>query len=196
MHTVYVATTNPGKIPEIQAVLAPLGFDVRLPESLPHVEETGSTFAANARLKARAAAEALGAPALADDSGLCVDVLDGAPGVRSARFAGPDATDADNNRLLVERLEALGVADPTARFVCHVTLAAPDGRILAEGEGALEGVIRWPEQGENGFGYDPLFHHPESGCRTAELTPEAKNAISHRGRALRALAAALADSEM
>lgn len=192
MQTVYVATTNAGKIPEIQAVLAPLGFDVRLPASLPNVEETGATFAENARLKARAAARALDAPALADDSGLCVDVLEGAPGVHSARFAGPDATDEANNRLLVDRLEALGVTDPSARFVCHVTLALPDGTLLAEAEGELEGVIRWPGRGENGFGYDPLFHHPPSGCRTAELRPAAKNAISHRGRALRALAADLA----
>jgi len=187
----WVATTNAHKAAEIGAILAPLSIEVRRPEVLRDVVEDGETFRDNARLKARAAAADLGEPALADDSGLVVDVLEGAPGVHSARFAGPEATNADNNALLVERLTALGCVDPAARFVCHVVIAAPDGSILAEAEGRVEGVLRWPEAGGGGFGYDPLFHHPPSGCRLSELTPEQKNAVSHRGRALRSLAAAL-----
>ena len=99
-----------------------------------------------------------------------------------------DATDQDNNRLLVETLTALGVEDPSAAFVCYVVLVNPDGSVIAEAEGRVEGVIRWPARGDGGFGYDPLFHHPPSGCRMAELTAEQKNALSHRGNALRALA--------
>jgi XTP/dITP diphosphohydrolase len=184
----WVATTNAHKADEIRAILAPLGLEVRRPEQLEDVVEDGDTFAANARLKARAAAKALGAPALADDSGLVVEALGGEPGVHSARFAGEDATNAANNALLVERLSALGVEDPAAAFVCHVVIAAPDGTLLAEAEGRVEGTIRWPEAGGGGFGYDPLFFHPPSGCRLSELPAEAKNAVSHRGRALRALA--------
>jgi XTP/dITP diphosphohydrolase len=184
----HVATTNAHKAEEIRAILAPLGIEVRRPEHLEDVIEDGDTFQANARLKARAAARALGAPALADDSGLVVDVLGGAPGIHSARYAGEGAGDAANNALLIERLSALGVEDPHAAFVCHVVIAAPDGEILAEAEGRVEGVLRWPEVGGGGFGYDPLFFHPPSGCRLSELSREAKNAVSHRGRALRALA--------
>jgi len=188
---IFVATTNAHKAQEIAAILAGTGLDIRPAPALPAVVEDGETFRDNALLKARAAAAALRAPALADDSGLTVDVLDGAPGVHSARFAGESADDAANNALLVERLSALGVQDPAAAFVCHVVLVAADGGILAEAEGRVAGVLRWPPRGENGFGYDPLFFHPPSGCRLAELAPEAKNAISHRGIALRRLAAAL-----
>jgi XTP/dITP diphosphohydrolase len=190
----WVATTNAHKADEIRAILAPLGLEVRRPDHLDEVVEDGDTFEANARLKARAAAKALGAPALADDSGLMVEALGGEPGVHSARFAGADATDAANNALLVERLSALGVKDPAAAFVCHVVIAAPDGSLLAEAEGRVEGMIRWPEAGGGGFGYDPLFFHPASDCRLSELTAEAKNAVSHRGRALRALAEHLQSS--
>ena len=185
---IYVATKNTHKVEEIRAILAPLGYEARIPDDLEDVEETGETFRDNALLKARAAAKALGAPALADDSGLAVDILDGAPGVYSARYAGPGATDQDNNRLLIETLAALGVDDPNAAFICYVVLVDPDGSVIAEAEGRVEGVIRWPAKGGGGFGYDPLFHHPQSGCRLSELTPEQKNALSHRGNALRALA--------
>ncbi len=188
----YVATTNAHKAQEIRAILAGAGVDVLVPSDLPEVVEDGETFRANALLKAQSAARHLGAPALADDSGLAVDVLDGAPGVYSARFARPGASDADNNALLVERLTALGVTDPAAAFVCVAIVAAPDGRVIAEAEGRVEGIVRWPAVGEGGFGYDPLFFHPPSGCRLSELTPEAKNAISHRGQAMRALARDLA----
>lgn len=188
---VFVATTNAHKAEEIAAILAPTGLDVQPVPHMPHVVEDGDTFRANAILKARAAAAAHGAPCLADDSGLAVEVLGGAPGVHSARFAGEDATDADNNALLIERLIALDVEDPAAAFVCCVVIAAPDGAVLAEAEARVEGVIRWPALGAGGFGYDPLFFHPPSGCRLSELPPEAKNAVSHRGQALRKLAASL-----
>lgn len=193
---IYVATTNAHKAQEIadilaEAIPAGMGLDIRPAPAMPDVVEDGATFRDNAILKARAAAAALGAPALADDSGLAVEALGGAPGVHSARFAGEAATDADNNQLLIERLTALGVTDPAAAFVCHVILAAPDGEILAEAEGRVEGVIRWPPRGASGFGYDPLFFHPPSDCRLAELDARAKNAISHRGTALRRLAARL-----
>jgi XTP/dITP diphosphohydrolase len=187
-----MATTNRHKLEEARAILAPLGIEVLAPpRPLAPVVEDAPTFAGNAAKKARAAAAALGLPALADDSGLEVEALGGEPGVRSARYAGEGAGDAANNALLVERLAALGARDPAARFVCHVALARPDGTLEAEAEGHVEGVIRWPGRGAQGFGYDPLFHHPPSGRRLAELAPEAKNALSHRGRALRALAAVL-----
>ena len=194
MRTLTVATTNRHKAREIAEILEPLGFEILSPDDLPEVVEDGATFAENARKKAVESAAFLGVPALADDSGLVVEVLDGAPGIRSARFAGPSATSADNNALLIERLEALGVVDPKAAFVCHAVVADPDGRIVAEATGRVEGVLRWPGAGGGGFGYDPLFHHPPSDCRFSELPPGRKNEVSHRGRALRALAAALADA--
>jgi XTP/dITP diphosphohydrolase len=189
-----VATTNTHKADEIRAILADVGIEVLTPTDLPEVVEDGATFRDNALLKARSAARHLNAAALADDSGLCVDVLGGEPGVRSARYAGPEATDGANNARLVERLVALGAETPQAAFVCHVVLVDADGSILAEAERRVEGHLRWPALGAGGFGYDPLFFHPPSGCRLSELAPEAKNAVSHRGRALRALAAALGEA--
>ncbi len=187
-----MATTNAHKLEEARAILREVGVEVLAPpRPLPVVEEDAPTFAGNAAKKARAAAALLGVPVLADDSGLVVDALGGAPGVLSARYAGPGAGDAANNALLIKRLVALGARDPTARFVCHVVVAHPDGRLLAEAEGRVEGVIRWPAVGAHGFGYDPLFHHPPSGKRLSELGPDAKNAISHRGAALRTLATRL-----
>ena len=194
MVTLTVATTNRHKAREIAEILEPLGFEVLVPADLPEVIEDGTSFAENARKKAIESAAFLGAPALADDSGLEVEALDGEPGILSARYAGPGATSEDNNALLIRRLEALGRVDPAAAFVCHAVVAAPDGRIVAEATGRVEGVLRWPAAGGGGFGYDPLFHHPPSGCRFSELAPGRKNAVSHRGRALRALAALLADA--
>lgn len=182
-----VATTNRHKVIEIRTTLAPLGWQVEHAQGLPAIAETGRTFAENARLKARAAAALLGEPALAEDSGLVVACLGNEPGVRSARYAGEKATDAQNNARLIERLSALGAVDPAAAFVCHVAIALPDGSLLAEADGRVAGVIRWPARGAGGFGYDPLFHHPPSGLRLAELSPERKSAISHRGMALRRL---------
>jgi len=189
------ASTNRHKASEIRAILEPLGVRLDVPERLEPVEETGVTFRENALLKARAAALGFGRVALAEDSGLVVPALGGEPGVRSARYAGEEATDRENNDLLVARLEARGLVDPPAEFVCHAVVVAPSGAVVAEGQGRVEGVLRWPPSGAGGFGYDPLFHHAPSGCRFSELAPEAKNAVSHRGQALRALAAALRASE-
>ena len=189
--TLWLATTNAHKAREIGEILAPLGIEVARPDALPEVIEDGDTFEANARKKAASAAAHVRGFALADDSGLSVHALGGEPGVHSARYAGPEADSAANNRLLVERLEARSLVDPEAAFVCHVVIMAPDGRVVAEAEGRVDGVIRWPPRGDRGFGYDPLFHHPPSGRRFSELTADEKNAVSHRGRALRALAAQL-----
>jgi XTP/dITP diphosphohydrolase len=194
MVTLTVATTNRHKAREIAEILEPLGIEVLVPDDLPGVIEDGASFAENARKKAVESAAFLGRRALADDSGLEVEALGGEPGIRSARFAGPGATSADNNALLIRRLEALGLVDPAAAFVCHAVVAAPDGRIVAEATGRVEGVLRWPAAGGGGFGYDPLFHHPPSGCRFSELAAGRKNAVSHRGRALRALATLLTDA--
>lgn len=183
-----VASTNAHKVAEIRALLEPLGFEVLTGTGLPEVVEDGETFAQNARLKARSAAAATGELALADDSGLTVEALRGEPGVRSARYAGEGATDAANNRLLVERLESLGLVEAPATFVCAMCVAAPDGTIVAEALGRTEGIVRWPAAGAGGFGYDPLFFHPPSGRRFSELSQDAKGAVSHRGQALRALA--------
>ena len=193
---VVLATTNRHKAREIAAVLAPLGIVVDVPASLPPVEEDGETFSANAYKKAASAARATGRLALADDSGISVLALGGAPGVRSARYAGENATDAENVEHLLAELAARGLRDPAAAFVCAAVLSAPDGRVLAEAEGRVEGVVRGPPRGANGFGYDPVFHyvgpsHPAPGVRFAELSPQAKDVISHRGQAFRSIAAAI-----
>ena len=196
-----VASTNRHKVREIGQVLAPLGVhvvglsDVDAPGEEP--VEDGATFEANARIKAVAYARATGRHALADDSGLEVDALDGAPGVRSARFAGAGATreerDHLNNALLLQRLEDVSDEDRTARFVCAMCLATPDGAVLAETRGTFEGVITRAPRGTNGFGYDPLLELPELGRTSAELPPEEKNARSHRSQAARRMAACLKD---
>jgi XTP/dITP diphosphohydrolase len=189
---VVFATTNAHKVAEARGILAPLGIEVERPSrALPVVVEDGATFAANAAKKARSAAAFLGVPALAEDSGLVVPALGGEPGVLSARYGGEGATDAANNARLIARAEAAGLRDPEAAFVCHAVLAAPDGRLLAEAEGRVAGVLRWPARGARGFGYDPLFHHPPTGKRLAELDDGEKHAVSHRGQALRALARTL-----
>lgn len=183
------ATTNAHKLSEARGILAPLGIEVERPDRpLPEVREDGDTFAANALLKARSAATCLGLPVLAEDSGLVVPALGGEPGVLSARYAGRQGDDAANNALLVARAAAAGLVDPPCAFVCSAVVVAPDGRVLAAAEGRVEGVLRWPGRGRHGFGYDPLFHHPPSGRRLAELSESEKHAISHRGQALRALA--------
>ena len=194
-----VATGNRHKLGELRELLAPHGVHVVGPDEVggwPEVEETGETFRENALLKARAAAAAAGRPALADDSGLEVEALGGAPGVRSARFAGPGADDAANRTELLARLEGVPAGERGARFVCCLVLVAPDGRVLAEVEGTCRGRILESERGAGGFGYDPLFLFdesgaPESGLSFAELEPEAKNRVSHRARALGALLAEL-----
>jgi non-canonical purine NTP pyrophosphatase (RdgB/HAM1 family) len=195
-----VATSNPHKIEEIAAVLAPWGFRVLgLADAggadLEEPDETGATFAENARIKAVAYAQALGVPCLADDSGLEVDALGGEPGVRSARWSGVGGDratrDAANNRKLVERIASVPEPQRTARFVCAMCLAAPDGTVLAESRGTFEGLVVEAPRGANGFGYDPHLLLPGEGRTSAELSPEEKNARSHRGAATRAIAAIL-----
>ena len=169
---VVLASNNPGKLRELDAVLRPMGWELIAQDSLgvPEAEETGTTFEANALLKARHAAVRTGLAALADDSGIEVDALGGRPGVYSARYAGPQCDDKANNRLLLKELERVP--------------EDPDPLIA---RGAWEGRILDTPRGHNGFGYDPLFYVPTHGCASAELDPEVKNAISHRGAALRAL---------
>lgn len=188
---VVVATANRGKVAEIRSTLATPGWEFVTVDDLGHealeVEETGDTFEANATLKASAYADAFGMPALADDSGLEVDALDGAPGVFSSRYSGDGATDARNNAKLLDELSDVPADDRSARFRSVVVLAWPDGRTLVT-SGACEGAIGFSPRGSGGFGYDPLFL-PEAtpGKTMAELELYEKNAISHRGAALRAL---------
>lgn len=188
---VVLATRNEGKIRELNAMLADLGVTVvglgAFPE-IGDIPETGVTFLENARIKARAVCQATGRVSLADDSGLCVDALSGAPGVYSARFSGEGATDAANNAKLLAAMAHVPEKDRSCRFVCVVVAAAPDGRELTA-EGVWEGRVATALRGEGGFGYDPLFIDTESGLAAAELSPEAKNARSHRGKALAGLVA-------
>lgn len=185
MKQLLIATGNAGKISEFRALLS--ADDVRI-VSLPDLkvespEETGATFEENAVLKARHAARVCELVAVADDSGIVVDALDGAPGVISARFSGPNATDASNRELLLRRLEESGSGDRTARFVCVIAVAHPDGRVETF-DGSLEGTIATEERGTGGFGYDPIFELSD-GMTVAQLSPEQKNRISHRAMALR-----------
>lgn len=190
-----LASANRDKAAEIAAILTAAVPDLDLaprPPDVPDVDETGSTLLENARLKAAAIAEATGQPAVADDTGLLVDALDGAPGVYSARFAGEDATYADNVAKLLAELAGVAPGQRSARFETVALVRWPDGREVAA-TGAVDGVIATDARGTNGFGYDPLFVPAEGNGRTfAELTPEEKHALSHRGRAFRALAAELA----
>jgi XTP/dITP diphosphohydrolase len=190
--TVVVASHNPGKVREIVELLAPFGFVVKSAAelNLPEPEETGATFAENAELKAHAAAEASGFAALADDSGLSVTALDGAPGIYSARWAGP-SKDFGSAMARVEReLKQRDATDMSAKFVCALALAKPDGEIeIFQGE--IEGHLEFPPRGEKGFGYDPIFV-PEGMTRTfGEIDPDEKHAVSHRARAFAKLVAAL-----
>ncbi len=182
---VVIASKNKGKIREILQICADLPVSVVEIPDLPDVVEDGATFAENARKKALETARHAGKWALADDSGLEVDALGGAPGVHSARWSG-GGDEANNDRLLAE-LRDVPAPARTARYRAVVVVAAPDGRIVAEAEGACEGVIGFERRGTGGFGYDPLFVLPDRGRTMAELAAEEKNALSHRGRALRAL---------
>jgi XTP/dITP diphosphohydrolase len=182
-----LATRNPGKLREYRQMLEGLSLEIlSLDDALLdlQVEETGSTFAENALLKAQGYSRASGMLTLADDSGLEVDALDGEPGVRSSRYAGPDATDNQRNRILLDRMADVAPADRTARFRCAIAVVSPDGRSWVV-EGSLEGLIALQPEGEGGFGYDPVFLLPQTGMTAAQLTPQQKNRISHRGQALR-----------
>jgi XTP/dITP diphosphohydrolase len=190
-----LASANPDKAAEISAILAAALSDLELaprPAAVPDVDETGTTLVENARLKAAAVAAATGEAAVADDTGLLVDALDGAPGVWSARFAGEAATYADNVAKLLRELAGVAPGRRTARFETVALIRWPDGREVVA-TGAVEGVIATEARGGGGFGYDPVFVPAEGDGRTfAELTPVEKHALSHRGRAFRALAEELA----
>lgn len=191
-----VGTANRKKGLELIELLAPLGIDVRTLADFPHalsVVEDGDTFAANAALKATQQARHLGQWVLADDSGLCVDALAGRPGVHSARYAGPQATDADNNRRLLEELAQTPPERRTAHYVCHVTLADPAGAIRAEAEEYCHGRILHDYHGQGGFGYDPLFEIIEYHRTFGELSAAVKACISHRARAVRKLLPTIAE---
>jgi XTP/dITP diphosphohydrolase len=186
---ILLATTNRGKLREVVQVLGDLPVDfVTLADvpDLPIPHETGSTFSENADLKAWHYARLSGLWALADDSGLEVDALGGAPGIYSARFAGPDAADARNNARLIRLLAEISPDRRTARFRCFLALANSTG-ILARAAGTVEGIILDHPRGQNGFGYDPLFFLPNPGLTMAELSPDEKGRISHRGNALRSM---------
>jgi XTP/dITP diphosphohydrolase len=191
MTRLILATRNHGKLTELKAILAAADLHYELDcadayPDIPDVKETGVTFAENALLKAHALAQATGHPAIADDSGLCVDVLNGAPGIFSARWAGRHGDDKANLELLLAQLSDITDEHRGAHFACAAALALPDGteRVV---EGQLRGLLRHAPAGTNGFGYDPILQ-PEGDTRTcAELTAEEKNAISHRGKAFRGL---------
>ncbi len=185
-----LGTTNAGKQQELASLLEPFHIECRSLKdfaSAVHVAETGSTFADNAALKAVQQAKALNHWVLAEDSGLVVEALDGSPGVYSARFAGPDASDEDNNALLIEQLADVPSSHRIAYYACHATLAAPDGTIKAMAEGRCYGRIAKSAHGTEGFGYDPYFIIPEYHQTFGELSPAVKGLISHRGRAIRAI---------
>ncbi|MBF0482902.1 MAG: XTP/dITP diphosphatase [Desulfovibrionaceae bacterium] len=187
--TVVLATRNQGKIKELAAMLAGSGIEVLGLDAFPRVgeiAETGASFAENALIKAKAVAAASGLVAVADDSGLEVDALSGAPGVYSARYAGEKAGDRENNAKLLAALAGAPRENRAARFVCAMAACAPNGETIAA-RGVWEGQIAMAPSGAGGFGYDPLFYDPALNKTAAELTGEEKNARSHRGRALREL---------
>ena len=186
-----LATHNPGKLREMSDILSHLGVEVVSPADMGitvEVEETGTTFAENAMLKAKAICAASGLPAIADDSGLCVDALNGGPGVYSARYGGEGLDDRGRYMLLLNSLR--GQTTRAAHFACAIACAFPDGKTLTA-EGRCDGAIAFAPLGEGGFGYDPVFLVPEKGKTFGQLTAEEKSEISHRGRALRDFSAKL-----
>jgi XTP/dITP diphosphohydrolase len=194
MNEVVLASRNAKKLAELQELLAPVGLRLRTVAEFTDetAAEPAPTFVENALLKARHAAQLSGLPALADDSGIEVDALAGVPGVRSARYAGPDATDAANNARLLEALRDVPDAARTARYVCVLALVrAPADPVPVIAEGAWRGRILRAPRGDNGFGYDPLFWVEAHGKSAAELAPAVKNRLSHRARAAAALLARL-----
>ena len=196
MKRLVLASGNPGKLRELSHILEDLGYELH-PQSefgVSEAAETGTTFVENAIIKARHAAAHTDLPALADDSGIEVDALDGAPGVYSARFSGPHADDASNNALLVEKLRSVPPEQRTARYRAVIELmrhAADPSPLICEG--SWEGMIQLEPAGSGGFGYDPYFYLPERGCTSAQLSRDEKNRLSHRGQALTELKRRLAE---
>jgi XTP/dITP diphosphohydrolase len=199
MKQIVLASSNPGKVREINRLLADIGLQAH-PQSeyqVEEAEETGLTFVENAIIKARNAASHTGLPAIADDSGIEVDALNGAPGIYSARFAGPGASDRANLEKLLEELRDVPDSARSARFQClMVYLRHADDPTPIICQGTWEGSILTAPHGENGFGYDPVFHVPTHGCSSAELAADVKNSLSHRGQALRKLLATLQQAEI
>lgn len=190
---VVLASNNAGKLAELRRILAPLGFELVAPRDLGldlAPVEDGGDFDANALIKARAWMRATGLPAIADDSGLCVDALGGAPGVDSAIYAGPNATDAENSALLLARMRDVPETARGAHYHCTAACVAPDGRTLIA-HGWADGRVLAAPRGTGGFGYDPVMLEPVSGKTFAELDGAEKDAVSHRGKAFRALAGRL-----
>ncbi len=188
------ATGNQNKVRELNMILQDAGIPIVSMKDAgiaADIAENGKTFRENALIKAKAVAEASGEIALADDSGLVIDALNGEPGIYSARFMGRDTSYSIKNKALIDRMKDVPDEKRTARFVCDVAVVFPDGRTFVE-EGIMEGRIAHRAAGENGFGYDPVFYLPEYGCTSAQLPPEKKNEISHRGKALKAMRQVLA----
>lgn len=181
------ATGNEGKMREVRMILEDLGVEILSMKEAgieADVEENGKTFEENAAIKARAVMELCGETVLADDSGLEVDALNKEPGIYSARYMGYDTSYHVKNQSLIDRLEGMTGEERSARFVCVIAAALPDGRVITT-RGMMEGQIGYEERGTNGFGYDPVFYLPEHGCYSGELPLEVKNELSHRGKALR-----------
>ena len=195
---IVIASHNAGKVREIAELLRPLGLEVISAGELglPEPEETGRTFEENAIIKAQAAAQASGLPALADDSGLCVDALDGAPGIHSARWGGPEKDFHKAMALVEQKLREKGAISPEQRkahFACVLALAWPDGEVETF-HGEVHGHLVWPPRGEKGFGYDPMFVPAGHDITFGEMEPEKKHAMSHRARAFEKLLAALEEA--
>ena len=187
MKRMIFATGNENKMKEIREVLGALPLEILSMKEAgvsADIVEDGKTFEENALIKARAICKLAGEMVLADDSGLEIDYLNKEPGIYSARYMGEDTSYHIKNKSLIDRLEGVPDEKRTARFVCAIAAVFPDGKELVV-RGTVEGIIGYEEKGENGFGYDPIFYLPERGCTTAELPPEEKNSISHRGNALR-----------
>ncbi len=189
MKRIIFATSNEGKMKEIRLIMADSGYEVvSLKEAgiFADIEENGTTFEENAIIKASAIAKLTGEPAMADDSGLEVDYMDKAPGIYSARFLGEDTSYDVKNTYILDKLKDVPLEQRSARFVCAIALARPDGTTVTK-RATIEGYIGFQIQGENGFGYDPIFMVPEYNKTTAELSIEEKNEISHRAKALKAM---------
>lgn len=189
MKKIIFATGNENKMKEIRQIMEDLPVEIlslKQAGITADIVEDGTTFEENALIKAKAIAEITGEIVLADDSGLEIDALNKEPGIYSARYMGEDTSYRIKNQNLIERLEGVAEEKRTARFVCAIAAAFPEGEVLTT-IGTIEGRIAHEEKGENGFGYDPIFYVPEFGCTTAELSEEEKNRISHRGNALRAM---------
>ena len=189
MKRIIFATTNEGKMDEIREILKDLDIELLSLKDAglnPNIDENGKTFEENAIIKAKTVMEMTGEMVLADDSGLEVDYLEKAPGIYSARFLGEDTPYSFKNQYILDQLANVKEKDRSARFVCVIALASPNGEVITR-SGVIEGYIADKISGVNGFGYDPIFYLPEYQCTTAELPPEHKNKISHRGLALNAM---------